>query len=73
MSPTHSPKQTAEQFVSQIASSDVLDADITRLQVAVLYGGILRKDDKRELSQTLGVLRSILKDARKARPTQEGA
>ncbi|MGH6977798.1 MAG: hypothetical protein ACRED4_00660 [Brevundimonas sp.] len=60
------------EFVSQIAASDVQDGDIIRLQMAVLYGGILKKEDKREVSQTLGVLRAILETARANPSTNQG-
>ena len=60
------------EFVSQIAASDVQDGDIIRLQMAVLYGRILKKEDKREVSQTLGVLRAILETARASTDQGEG-
>ncbi len=55
----------AVEFKDHIAASDVTDDDINRLQIECLYGRILKKDDRREISQTLGVLREILREARK--------
>lgn len=60
-------------FVKKIAASDVTDADINRLQVGVLYSrGALKKDDRLEVSRTLGVLRAILSTARSATSDKEG-
>lgn len=52
-------------FKAQIAESDVTDDDINRCQLEILYGRILKKSDRLEISQTLGVLREILREARK--------
>lgn len=52
-------------FVKKIAASDVTDEDINRLQVSALYSrGSLKRAERLEMSRTLGVLRSILSDAR---------
>lgn len=53
-----------KEFRDQIAASDVTDDDINRCQIEVLHGRILTKADRLEISQTLGVLRQILKAAR---------
>lgn len=60
-------------FVKKIAASDVTDDDINRLQVRALYSrGSLKRTERLEISRTLGVLRSILSDARLAALQQEG-
>lgn len=51
-------------FISDIAASDVTSEDVTRCQLEVLYGRILSKKDRQEISQTLGVLKAILERAR---------
>ena len=54
-------------FVKKISASDVTDEDINRLQVSALYSrGSLKRAERLEMSRTLGVLRSILSDARLA-------
>ena len=60
-------------FIKKIAASDVTDDDINRLQVSALYSrGSLKWTERLEISRTLGVLRSILSDARLAALQQEG-
>jgi len=53
-------------YVSAIASCDTTDAEIKRLQVSILHGGILTKDEKLLTSRILGVLAAILEEARRA-------
>lgn len=59
-------------IVQNIAASEVTDDDINRLQTTVLWSpGSLKKNDRLEISRTLGVLRAILADAR-ATPSGSG-
>lgn len=62
---------TRDQFVERIAASDVTAGDLSRLRTSALYGRILTKVEREEVSQTLGVLRDILAEARRlaAEPT----
>lgn len=64
-----------ESFAELIAESDVTDEDINRCQIEVLHGrGAMKKEDRLEVSRTLGVLRAILSTARATRPSgDEGA
>lgn len=52
------------EFVSAVAASDVTHNEIVALQTAILHGGPLTNADKLMASRTLGVLGSILEDAR---------
>lgn len=55
------------EFAQKIAASEVTDEDINRLQVSALYSrGSLKRAERLEISRTLGMLRSILADARLA-------
>ena len=54
----------AADFARRVSEADITESEINRLQVEVLYGRILNKADRLEISQTLGVLKAILMDAR---------
>ncbi len=52
-------------YVEAIRDCDTTEAEISALQVSILHGGILTKDEKLLTSRILGVLKAILKEARR--------
>lgn len=60
----HDDVDRLTSLVQAIAKSEVTHDEIVALQVAILHGGPLKNADKLMASRTLGVLGSILEDAR---------
>lgn len=55
----------SDDFIRRIRECDITHDELTQLRVAIVYGGILKKDTKMEINACLGVLRDILDEARK--------
>lgn len=58
-------EEEMRDYVEAIRDCDTTEAEISALQVSILHGGILTKDEKLLTSRILGVLKAILKEARR--------